>query len=133
MIDVYVVDETFEQAQAGELLARLTEALLRWTDAAEIPLARDNAGAFLHRLPSTSVMAGGRPAKVARIDVRLPEVVLSTIERRAGFIRDANEIVQGLSGADGDRIRTWVTVSNTVDGGWGMNGHALTNADLDDL
>jgi hypothetical protein len=133
MIDVYVPEGTFPKKIGGEVLKRLTECLLRWTDASDIPIARDNAGAYLHILPSACVTAGGQPAIVVRVDVKVPEVVLSTIERRRGFIADATEIVSALSVDGHGPQRTWVTVSNTVDGGWGIGGHGLTNAELDDL
>ena len=131
MIDVYAPEGTFTEENFGEVLARLTECFLKWTDASEIQIARDNTGAFLHLLPGTRVTAGGVPARAVRVDVKVPDVVLSTIERRRGFITDATEIVRVLSS---DRCeRTWVTISNTADGGWGLGGHGLTNAELDEL
>jgi hypothetical protein len=29
--------------------------------------------------------------------------------------------------------RTWISVVNVADGGWGIGGHALTNADIDEV
>jgi hypothetical protein len=29
--------------------------------------------------------------------------------------------------------RTWISVVNAVDDGWGIGGHALTNADIDEV
>jgi hypothetical protein len=70
---------------------------------------------------------------IVRVDVKIPEVVLSTIERRRGFIGDATEIVGSLSIEAHDAQHTWVTVSNTVDGGWGIAGCGMTNAELDEF
>src|ERR1017187_1273060 len=131
MIDVYAPEGMFLNETGPEVLQRLAECLLRWTDASDIPLARDNAGAYLHVLPAPYVTAGGKPASVVRVDVRLPEVVLSTIERRRGFIADATQIVSSLRVDAHEITRTWITVSNTADGGWGIDGHGLTNAELD--
>ncbi len=131
MIDVYVPDGTFAPARIGDVLAQLTVCFLRWTDASDIPIARDNTSAFLHVLPPECVTAGGRAARAVRVDVRVPEVVLSTIERRRGFIADASEIVRSLSDSPVERV--WVTISNTADGGWGIEGHGLTNAELDEI
>jgi hypothetical protein len=133
MIDVYVPEGTFPAEHAGKVLKQLTDALLKWTDASEIPIARDNTMAYLHTLPPAHVTAGGRPAMFVRIDVKVPEVVLSTIERRRGFIADATAIVTALSVDAHTSERTWVTISNTADGGWGLDGHGLTNAELDDI
>ena len=65
--------------------------------------------------------------------MKIPQVVLSTIERRKGFVSEATEIVGVLSVEPHHSARTWVTVSNTADGGWGVGGHGLTNAELDEI
>ena len=118
MIDVYAPEGAVPRENAAELLRRLTACLLHWTDASDIPIARDSAGAYLHILPAAYITAGGEPSVVVRVDVSVPEVVLSTIERRRGFITDATTIVSSLSGEGHHSERTWVTVSNTADGGW---------------
>jgi phenylpyruvate tautomerase PptA (4-oxalocrotonate tautomerase family) len=133
VIDVYAPEGTFPIEHAGKVLKQLTDAFLKWTDASEIPIARDNTMAYLHTLPAAHVTAGGKPAVFVRIDVKVPEVVLSTIERRRGFIADATDIVTALSIDGHDSQRTWVTISNTADGGWGLGGHGLTNAELDEI
>jgi hypothetical protein len=133
MIDVYAPAGTFPNERLGEVLKELTDSFLRWTDASDIPIARDNAGAFLHILPPECVTAGGRPASAVRVDLKVPDVVLSTVERRRGFIADATEIVRRLSVDGRVAERAWVTVSNTADGGWGIGGRGLTNAELDDI
>jgi hypothetical protein len=133
MIDVYAAEGTFPKENIGEVLKQLTASLLHWTDASEIPIARDNTVAFMHLLPSMQFTAGGVSTVGVRIDVKIPEVVLSTIERRRGFISDATDIVAGLSIDAHVRERTWIAISNTADGGWGIAGHGLTNAELDEI
>jgi phenylpyruvate tautomerase PptA (4-oxalocrotonate tautomerase family) len=133
MIDVYVPEGTFASANVAGVLKQLTDALLKWTDASEVPIARDNTMAHFHALPSACVTAAGKPAMFVRVDVKVPEVVLSTIERRRGFVADATDIVTALSVEGHDSQRTWVTISNTADGGWGLGGHGLTNAELDEI
>jgi phenylpyruvate tautomerase PptA (4-oxalocrotonate tautomerase family) len=133
VIDVYVPEHALTAESAANVLKELTDALLKWTDASEVPIARDNTMAYLHAMPSAHVTAGGKPATFVRVEVKVPEVVLSTIERRRGFIADATAIVSALSLDGHVPERTWVTISNTVDGGWGLGGHGLTNAELDDI
>ena len=133
MIDVFCPEGCFSEEHSGEVLRRLTEAFLKWTDASEIPIARDNTGAFLHVFPAACVTAGGEPARAVRIDVKVPNVVLSTIERRRGLIADASEIVATLASAGQAPPRAWVTISNTADGGWGISGRGFTNAELDEI
>jgi hypothetical protein len=133
LIDVYIPEGTFPAEHAGKVLKQLAEAFLKWTDSAELPIARDNTMAYLHTLPAAHVTAGGKPAMFVRIDVKVPEDVLSTIERRQGFIADATEIVTALSAGGHVAEHTWVTISNTVDGGWGLAGHGITNAEINEL
>ncbi len=133
MIDVYAPEGMFSQATTHELLRELAECFLKWTDASDIPIARENTGAYLHVLPSFRITAGGAPASAVRVDVKVPEVVLSTIERRRGFIADATSIVERLSDAASTSRRVWVMITNTTDGGWGLGGHGLTNAELDEI
>jgi phenylpyruvate tautomerase PptA (4-oxalocrotonate tautomerase family) len=133
LIDVYVPQGTFSGENGSKVLKQLTDALLKWTDAAEIPVARDNTMAYIHTLPPAHVTAGGTPAAFVRVDVKVPEVVLSTIDRRRGFIAEATAIVGAHSVGGHIPERTWVTISNTADGGWGLGGHGLTNAELDDI
>ena len=133
MIDVYAPEGAFSAENAAELLQRLTNCLLKWTDASDIPIARDNAGAFLHFLAPANVTAGGVPSTAVRVDVTVPQVVLSTLERRTGFIADATAIVGDLSNRGDDAGPTWITVSNTADGGWGIGGRSMTNAELDEI
>jgi hypothetical protein len=133
MIDIYAPAGTFTEADVATLLQRVTESLLTWTDATEIPFVRRNAGAYFHALPPPHVTCDGKPDIVVRIAVKLPEVVLSTIERRRGFIADATEIAAALSVAAHTADRTWISVVNAVDGGWGIGGQALTNADIDEV
>ena len=133
MIDIYAPTGTFSEDHVGPLLRRVVESLLGWTDATEIPSVRRNAGAYFHELPPAHVTCDGVPDVVVRIHVTLPEVVLSTIERRRGFIAEATSIAAELSAPSHTDDRTWISIVNTVDGGWGIGGHALTNADIDEI
>jgi hypothetical protein len=133
MIDIYAPAGTFTEENVALLLRRTVESLLTWTDATEIPFVRRNAGAYFHALPPAYATCDGEPDVVVRIAVTLPEVVLSTIERRRGFIADATAIAGALSCEAHTPDRTWITVVNSVDGGWGVGGNALTNADIDEV
>ena len=131
MIDVYAPEGIFSSVNESELLRQLAECFLHWTDASELQIARENTGTYLHLLPAARITAGGKATAAVRVDVATPEVVLSTIERRQGFIADATKIVAALAAKNVER--TWVMISNTADGGWGLGGHGLTNAELDEI
>jgi len=133
MIDIYAPEGAYSKENVPPLLRQLTESLLKWTDSTDIPFVRSNVGAYFHALPAEHVTSGGEPDLGVRIDVSLPAVALSTIERRRGFIEEATSIASTLSCDAHTADRTWISVFNTVDGGWGVGGHALTNAELDEI
>ena len=133
MIDIYAPIGLFPDENVGALLRRVVDALLTWTDATEIVFVRRNVGAYFHALPAEYVTADGAPDAVVRIDVVVPEVVLSTIERRRGFIADSTAIAAELSLPAHTAERTWTSICNAVDGGTGIGGHALTNAEIDEI
>jgi hypothetical protein len=133
VIDIYAPQGTYSEANVAELLRRVAESMLVWTDSVEIPFVRRNVGAYFHELPAARVTAGGEPDIVVRVHVVVPEPVLSTLERRRGFIEETTAIAASLSCEAHTAERTWISIVNAIDGGWGMGGNALTNADIDDI
>ncbi len=113
-----------------EILPRLTQALAEASDAADRPDVIATIGGTVHRLDPSDIYAGGRPRPVVMVELKLPEVVLSTLERRARFISDATEIVDELSVDGHERDDTWVNILHAQDGAWGIGGVSLTNAVL---
>jgi phenylpyruvate tautomerase PptA (4-oxalocrotonate tautomerase family) len=45
-------------------------------------------------------------------------------------VRDLTDIVAAAAGDPTLTTRTWVLLTESPDGGWGVNGHANTGADL---
>jgi phenylpyruvate tautomerase PptA (4-oxalocrotonate tautomerase family) len=113
-----------------EILPRLTHALAEATDAADRPDVLATIGGTVHRLDPQDVYAGGRPHPLVLVELKLPEPVLSTLERRAAFIAAATEIVADLTVDGHDDADTWVNILHAEDGAWGIGGRSLTNADL---
>jgi phenylpyruvate tautomerase PptA (4-oxalocrotonate tautomerase family) len=64
------------------------------------------------------------------VELKLPEVALSTLERRARFIASATKIVQELTVEGHENRDTWVNILHAQDGAWGIGGESLTNAML---
>ena len=47
-----------------------------------------------------------------------------------GVVREMTEIVAAAAGDPSLADRTWVLISEAPDGGWGIDGHAFTNAEI---
>lgn len=127
-IDIFVPKNALDRAKLTTLATNVTETLLQWTDATQNAFLRSNVSVFVHELPASDVFAGGKSAAVARVDVKVPTVALTTQERRDGFTADVTKSVRDAAVAPLDHV--WVFISNAVEGGWGIDGKAFTSEDM---
>ena len=54
------------------------------------------------------------------------------MERELGVVREMTDIVVAAAGDPSVSDRTWVLISESPDGGWGINGKAYLNAEIAD-
>jgi phenylpyruvate tautomerase PptA (4-oxalocrotonate tautomerase family) len=114
-------------AGGREILPRLTAALAKATDSTDRPEIVATIGGTVHQLDPGDVYAGGRTHPLVLVELKLPAVALTTLERRAEFIAAATAIVAELT-VDGHKdADTWVNVLHAEDGAWGVGGRSLTN------
>jgi phenylpyruvate tautomerase PptA (4-oxalocrotonate tautomerase family) len=64
-----------------------------------------------------------------RVQVLTPAGVLDR-DKRLGVVKELTEIVAAGAGDPGLAERTWVLLTESPEGGWGVAGHANTGADL---
>jgi phenylpyruvate tautomerase PptA (4-oxalocrotonate tautomerase family) len=130
MIDVYAAIGTFRDRRS---LARdLAAAVMRWEGVPEIPLFKDNTAAFVHDLPADAISDVSGSGNHVRVQVLTPVGVLNR-EKQLGVVKDLTDIVAAAAGDPTLVDRTWVLIVESPDGGWGIAGHANTNADIADL
>lgn len=127
MIDVYSADGTF--ADKHTLARDLAAAVMRWEKVPELPLFRKNTAAFVHDLPADSLSNVDGDGSYVRVQVLTPTGVLDR-EKQLGVVRELTDIV--ASAADDPTLaeRTWVLITESPEGGWGINGHANTGSDI---
>jgi len=63
------------------------------------------------------------------VQVLTPVGVLDR-DKQLGVVRELTDIVAAAAGDPTLTSRTWVLISESPDGGWGINGHANTAADI---
>jgi phenylpyruvate tautomerase PptA (4-oxalocrotonate tautomerase family) len=127
MIDVYSADGTFADKHA---LARdLAAAVMRWEKVPELPLFRKNTAAFVHDLPADSISNVDGDASYVRVQVLTPAGVLDR-EKQLGVVRELTDIVAAAADDPTLAERTWVLLTESPEGGWGINGHANTGPDI---
>jgi phenylpyruvate tautomerase PptA (4-oxalocrotonate tautomerase family) len=129
MIDVYAGEGTFPEQHA---LARdLAAAVMRWEQVPDLALFRKNTAAFIHEMPSTAISNVDGESNYIRVQVLTPIGVLDR-EKQLGVVKELTEIVVGASGDPTAAQRTWVLITESPEGGWGIAGHANTGADIAD-
>jgi phenylpyruvate tautomerase PptA (4-oxalocrotonate tautomerase family) len=127
MIDVYAAEDTF--ADKHTLARDLAEAVMRWEQVPEIPLFSDNTAAFIHDLPVEAISNAAGASDYIRVQVLTPVGVLDR-DKQLGVVKELTELVAGAAGDPGYADRTWVLITESPEGGWGIAGHANTNADI---
>lgn len=114
-------------AGAREVLPRLTDALAEATDSSDRPEIIATIGGTVQQLDPGDIYAGGRPRPLVLVEVKLPGVALTTLERRARFIAAATAIVADVTVERHEDADTWVNILHAQDGAWGIGGRSLTN------
>ena len=127
MIDVYASEGTFTDKHA--LAQDLAKAVMRWEQVPEIPLFLDNTAAFIHDLPSDSISNAAGDSNYIRVQVLTPINVLDR-DKQLGVVKELTEIVVAAAGDPSYVERTWVLITESPEGGWGIDGHANTGADI---
>ena len=127
MIDVYSAQGTFADKHA---LARdLAAAVMRWEHVPDLPLFKKNTAAFVHDLPAGSISNVDGDGNYVRVQVLTPAGVLDR-DKQLGVVRELTDIVAAAARDATLAARTWVLITESPDGGWGISGHANTGADI---
>jgi phenylpyruvate tautomerase PptA (4-oxalocrotonate tautomerase family) len=127
MIDVYATEGTFSDKHS--LATDLANAVMRWEKVPPISLFKNNTAAFVHELPEGAISNAAGNTNYVRVQVLTPVGVLDR-EKQLGVVRELTDIVAAAAGDPGLTERTWVLVTESPEGGWGINGHANTSADI---
>jgi len=127
MIDVYATEGTFADKHA--LAQNLAAAVMRWERVPDLALFRNNTAAFVHDLAADSIANVAGESNYVRVQVLTPAGVLDR-EKQLGVVSELTEIVAAAAGDPSLVQRTWVLLTESPDGGWGVAGHANTGADL---
>ena len=64
-----------------------------------------------------------------RVQVLTPAGVLDR-DKQLGVVKDLTEIIARTAGDPSLAQRTWVLLTESPEGGWGIGGHANTQADI---
>ena len=127
MIDTYAAAGTF--ADKHRLAVDLATAVMTIEQVPDIPMFRKNTAAFVHDLPADSLANIDGDSNYVRVQVLTNSGALDR-DKQLAVVRQLTDIVAAAAGDPALAGRTWVLLTEAPDGGWGLNGHANTNADL---
>jgi phenylpyruvate tautomerase PptA (4-oxalocrotonate tautomerase family) len=127
MIDVYAAVGTF--ADKHKLAADLASTLMHIEQVPDIPMFRQNTAAFIHDLPSDSLSNVDGDSTYVRVQVLTNAAALDR-DKQLAVVRRFTDIIAQAAGDPTLTDRTWVLLTEAPDGGWGLAGHANTNAEL---
>ena len=127
MIDVYAAEGTFRDKKT--LAKDLASAVMRWEKVPDLAMFRNNTAAFVHDLPADAVSNVAGDSNYVRVQVLTPVGVLDR-DKQLGVVRELTDIVAAAAGDPELTERTWVLITESPEGGWGIAGHANTGADI---
>jgi phenylpyruvate tautomerase PptA (4-oxalocrotonate tautomerase family) len=128
MIDVYAAGGTFADARA---LARgLAATLMKIEGVPDIPMFRNNTAAFIHDLPRDALSNVAGDSNYVRVQVLTNAGALDR-DKQLAVVRQFTDLIASAAAAASLADRTWVLLTEAVEGGWGLAGPANTNAELD--
>src|SRR6266478_6684001 len=129
MIDIYATAGTFADVHT---LARNVAALVKTVEKVpDIPMFRNNTAAFVHEMPAGTLSNVEGDGNYVRVQVLTNAGALDR-EKQLAVVRQFTDLIAAAAGDASLSNRTWVLLTEAVEGGWGLSGHANTNAELVD-
>jgi phenylpyruvate tautomerase PptA (4-oxalocrotonate tautomerase family) len=127
MIDAYATTGTF--ADPHQLAQDLATAVMTIEQVPNIPMFRKNTAAFVHELPPGALSNVDGDGNYVRVQVLTNSGALDR-DKQLAVVSRLTEIIAAAAGDPAIAGRTWVLLTEAPEGGWGLWGHAHTNAEL---
>lgn len=127
MIDVYAATGTFGDPRS--LASDLAQTLMVIEGVPDIPMFRQNTAAFIHDLPAGHISNVEGESNYVRVQVLTNAGALDR-DKQLAVVEQFTELISKAAGDPTYAKRTWVLLTEAPDGGWGLWGHAHTNAEL---
>jgi phenylpyruvate tautomerase PptA (4-oxalocrotonate tautomerase family) len=127
MIDAYATVGTFADKQ--RLARDLATAVMQIEKVPDIPMFRKNTAAFVHELPAGALSNVDGDGNYVRVQVLTNAGALDR-DKQLAVVSRLTEIIAAAAGDPTLADRTWVLLTEAPEGGWGLWGHAHTNAEL---
>lgn len=127
MIDVYADEGTFPDPH--QLAADLASTLMEIEQVPNLPMFRENTAAFVHAVPVGAISNVEGSGGYVRVQVLTNFGALDR-DKQLAVVSRFTDLVATAAAEPELRDGTWVLLTEAIDGGWGLWGHAHTNAEL---
>lgn len=127
MIDIYAVAGTFADPKQLAIDAATTVKTIEGVP--DIPMFRKNTAAFVHVLPAGALANVDGDETYVRVQVLTNEDALDR-DKQLAVVEQLTQLVSTAASDETLKERTWVLLTEAKEGGWGLWGHAHTNAEL---
>jgi phenylpyruvate tautomerase PptA (4-oxalocrotonate tautomerase family) len=127
MIDVYAATGTFRDPH--QLAADLARTLMTIEGVPDIPMFRQNTAGFIHEMAGPAISNVDGDSGYVRVQVLTNAGALDR-EKQLAVVNRFTDLVVAAAEDPSLSERTWVLLTEAVEGGWGLGGHANTNEEL---
>jgi phenylpyruvate tautomerase PptA (4-oxalocrotonate tautomerase family) len=127
MIDVYAAAGTFQYPH--QLASDLARTLMTIEGVPDIPLFRQNTAGFVHEMDGPAISNVNGDSRYVRVQVLTNAGALDR-NKQLAVVSQFTDLVATAAGDTSLSERTWVLLTEAVEGGWGLGGHANTNEEL---
>jgi phenylpyruvate tautomerase PptA (4-oxalocrotonate tautomerase family) len=127
MIDVYAATGTFRDPH--QLAADLARTLMTIEGVPDIPMFRQNTAGFVHEMDGSALSNVDGKSTYVRVQVLTNAGALDR-DKQLAVVSEFTDLVAAAAEDPTLSDRTWVLLTEAVQGGWGLSGHANTNDEL---
>jgi phenylpyruvate tautomerase PptA (4-oxalocrotonate tautomerase family) len=127
MIDIYATRGTFADPHA--LAAAAATVVKTVEQVPDIPMFRKNTAAFVHELADGALANVDGDSNHVRVQVLTNAGALDR-DKQIAVVRQLTDLVAKAANDPSLADRTWVLLTEAAEGGWGLWGHAHTDAEL---
>ena len=127
MIDVYAATGTFQDPH--RLASDLAQTLMSIEGVPDIPMFRQNTAGFVHEMDGPSISNVDGDGGYVRVQVLTNAGALDR-DKQLAVVRQFTDLVAAAAEDHSLAERVWVLLTEAVEGGWGLWGHANTNEEL---
>lgn len=129
-MNVIVTEGIFTESAEQRVFAALTDLFLKQHNLTGNGFMTPNIIGEFTVVPKGKSYAGGKPANIAIVELRVPSFALESAAQKQAFIADATDIVLKAANGKLQKDHVWVNMVYAVDGLWGIAGKSYTNAEL---